>query len=290
MYATLRSRLAMARLSQITLVYGIGLALYLFTTIPHNWWVFLTVLMMTAAIEPGLVIQKSINRGKGTILGIILFMPLIYLLQLNYRMIPLTFILLACLLMVPNQRRYDLTVIFMTMMVFILNAYNFTTILLETPFQTSVNRIICTIIGIVVCIGGDYFLFRRFNYSRKLYYLLQRELCTTLEGKVERMLNSEMLGLNAYLVVEDLRNTLNGKFSEIVTSATSLNYDLRSDEILKYKIQHFDQIMWQMRRQIYAIYYCKFVKKDQIAATHHYQRFEESIIAAKNNFISYNNI
>ena len=288
MYTNLRNHLAIARLGQITLVYAVGLALYLFTTIPHNWWIFLTVLMMTAAVEPGLVIQKSINRGKGTILGIIFFMPLIYLLQLNYRMIPLTFILLACLLMVPNQRRYDLTVIFMTMMVFILNAYNFTTVLLETPFQTSVNRAICTILGIVVCIGGDYFLFKRFNYSRKLYFLLQRELCITLEGKVERMLNSEILGLNAYLVVEDLRNTLNGKFSEIATSATSLNYDLRSDEILKYKIQRFDQIMWQMRRQFYAIYYCNFVKKDQIATIDHYQMFKDLIDSGKNNFISYN--
>lgn len=288
MYTNLRNRLAVARVSQITLVYAIGLGLYLFTTIPHNWWVFLTVLMMTAAIEPGLVIQKSINRGKGTILGIILIIPLIYLLQLNYRLIPLTFILLVCFLNVPNQRRYDLTVIFMTMMIFILNSYNYTIVLIEAPFQTSLNRAICTIIGIIVCIGGDYFLFKKFNYSRKLYFLLQRELCITLEGKVERMLNSEMLGLNAYLVVEDLRNTLNGKFSEITTSATSLNYDLRSDDILRYKIQRFDQIIWQMRRQIYAIYYCKFVRKDQLATTHHYQKFEESIIAAKNNFISYN--
>jgi hypothetical protein len=36
MYTNLRNRLAVARVSQITLVYAIGLGLYLFTTIPHN--------------------------------------------------------------------------------------------------------------------------------------------------------------------------------------------------------------------------------------------------------------
>lgn len=287
MYANLRSKLASARLTQITIVYGIGLALYLFTTIPHNWWIFLTVMMMMAAIEPGLVINKSINRGKGTLTGIILFIPLIYFLQFNYRMIPLTFILLACFLSVPNQRRYDLTVIFMTMMVFTLSAYNYTPLLVETPFETCINRAICTIIGIVVCIGGDYFLFRRFNYSRKLYFLLQRELCLTLEQKVERMISSEKLGLNAYLIVEDLRNTLNGRFSEIVNSATSLKYDLRSNQLVKYKVDQFDKIMWELRRQIYAIYYCQFVRKDPDTTKNNYVSFQTSIAKARNNFITY---
>ena len=202
-------------------------------------------------------------------------------------MIPLTFILLACLLSVPNQRRYDLTVIFMTMMVFMLNAYNYTPILVETPFETCVNRAICTIIGIVVCIGGDYFLFRRFYYSRKLYFLLQRELCLTLEQKVERMFSSAELGLNAYLVVEDLRNTLNGRFSEITNSATSLKYDLRSNQLIKYKVDQFDKIMWELRRQIYAIYYCRFVRKDHIAAKNNYTNFQMLITKARNSFIAY---
>ena len=38
--------------------------MYLFTTIPHNWWILLTVIMMSAAIEPGLIIKNQLI-GEG---------------------------------------------------------------------------------------------------------------------------------------------------------------------------------------------------------------------------------
>ena len=88
MRLSLKQKLSYARFGQIAFVFVVGLGMYLFTTIPHNWWIFLTVMMMSAAIEPGLIIKKSINRGKGTLLGILIFLPMIYLMHFNYRVIP----------------------------------------------------------------------------------------------------------------------------------------------------------------------------------------------------------
>lgn len=285
MYTRLRQKIAATRLAQITIVYALGLIVYLFTTLPHNWWVFLTVMMMTAAIEPGLVVQKSINRGKGTLIGIILFIPLITLLQFNYRFIPLTFIILACLLFIPTAKRYDLTVIFMTMMVFMLTAYNYTTPLIEGPLEVTLNRAICTVVGVFICLGGDYILFKRFNYSRKLYYLLQRELCIILKQKVQYMLENE--NKNLLVVVEDLRTVLNTKFAEINNSATSLKYDLRSDKITKANVVQFETAMWKLRKDIYSIYYCQYVNKDAVKLQENVNRFYNSLHIAEKNFITY---
>ncbi len=285
MFQTVRQNLTVARAGQIALVYSVGLAAYLFTTIPHSWWIFVTVLMMTAAIEPGLVIQRSVHRGKGTLAGIIIFIPLIYLLQFNYRLIPLVFIMAACLISVPSAKRYDISVIFTTMMVFILTAYTFNQPLLEGPIEQALNRAVCTILGIVICIGGDYFIFAKFKYPRKAYYVLQHELCNLLQEKLELILAYEKSKMNAYILVENLRDSLNNKFSEICTSGDSLVYDLKTDNHTREQVKIFDKLMWELRREIYAIYFCHCKLGNQRDLAIRVNRFNEMLNQARANLI-----
>lgn len=289
MQKNLKSKLNYARFGQISFVFTIGMAMYLFTTIPHNWWILLTVIMMSAAIEPGLIIKKSINRGKGTLIGILLFLPLIYLLQLNYRFIPLVFILLSIGISVPNAKRYDISVIFMTMMVFTMNAYNFTVPTQEGPFEATLNRGICTVIGIIICIAGDHFLFRRFDYSRKLYFLLQHELCNMLEKKIEMIRNAHKQKLNRYLIVENLRESFNQAYTTIATSAESIRLSLNTNAETKQKINDFDITIWQLRKAVFGLYYSECILQHNQSSEEHLERFKYLIDKARHNFISLRN-
>lgn len=286
MQTSLKKKLDYARFGQIAFVFMVGLAMYLFTTIPHNWWIFLTVMMMSAAIEPGLIIKKSINRGKGTLLGILLFLPLIYLLHLNYRLIPLVFILLGIGISIPNSKRYDLSVIFMTMMVFTMTAYTFTTPLLEGPFEMTLNRGICTMIGIIICIAGDYFLFGRFDYSRKVYFLLQHELCNMLEKKINMICNAHEQKLNRFLIVENLRDSFNQVYTNVANSGESIKFSLTSSAETKRKVNEFSIIIWQLRKVAFGLYYAECILQDSKASQEHLERFKHLMDKARHNFIS----
>lgn len=285
MYTLIKNKLTVARVGQITIVYTIGLMMYLFTTIPHSWWIFVTVLMMSAAMEPGLVIQKSVNRGKGTLMGIILFIPLIYLLQLDYRFIPLVLILACCFINVPSAKRYDLSVVAMTIMVLTLTAYTFNKSIIAGPIVEGLNRAICTMIGIFICIGGDYFLFSRFKYSKKVYYVLQHELCNLLEEQLLLIQDFHQKHMNAVILVDKIRERLNGKFSELNTSGNSLLFDMKIDNKTKNMVKHFDEIAWYLRREVYAVFYCTSILEDKAASVIHLARFQELLIQAKDSII-----
>lgn len=286
MRISLKQKLSYARFGQIAFVFVVGLGMYLFTTIPHNWWIFLTVMMMSAAIEPGLIVKKSINRGKGTLLGILIFLPMIYLMHFNYRVIPLVFIFLGVGISLPNARRYDISVIFMTMMVFTLTAYTFTTPLLEGPFEMTLNRGVCTVIGIIICISGDYFLFGRFNYSRKVYFLLQHDVCEMLEAKLKNICRFHETQQNILLLVEDLRDSFNSGYSSVATSGESIRSSLTNNRATKSKVVEFELILWQLRKVVFAVYYAECVLQDPASSMEHQQRFRVLMAKARQNMIT----
>src|SRR5690348_14094960 len=91
--AQMRKRLDYARFTHLTGMFMIAMFIYLFSTIPHKFWVLLTVLVVSAGIEPGLIIRRAIHRINGTFAGLALMIPLLYLMQLNYRLIPIVFVL-----------------------------------------------------------------------------------------------------------------------------------------------------------------------------------------------------
>ncbi len=145
---------------------------FLFTTLPENKWILLTVLVVSAGIEPGLILRRSKHRMGGTLAALLILVPLIYLMQLNYRFIPVLFIIAVIALNVTalNIQRYDISVFFVTLSVFLLLAQTTDTNSPQGPFEMMINRGICTLIGILIVLMGDYFLFQSYRYSHKLYF------------------------------------------------------------------------------------------------------------------------
>ena len=117
----LKKKLEYARFIHLLVIYMVTLAIYLFTTIPHKRWILLTVLVISAGIEPGLILKRSKHRIMGTLLGLILLIPLLYTLQLNYRLVPVVFIIALIGMIVSSLKpsRYDISVFFITLSVII---------------------------------------------------------------------------------------------------------------------------------------------------------------------------
>ena len=186
----------------------------------------------------------------------------------------------------PNARRYDISVIFTTMMVFTLTAYTFTTPLLEGPFEMTLNRVVCTVIGIIICISGDYFLFGRFNYSRKVYFLLQHDVCDMLEAKLKNICRFHETQQNIILLVEDLRDSFNSGYSSIATSGESIRSSLTNNLATKSKVVEFELILWQLRKVDFAVYYAECFLKDPVRSLGQQQRFRVLMAKARQNMIT----
>ncbi|MDD3267465.1 MAG: FUSC family protein [Burkholderiales bacterium] len=285
MRINLKKRIDYARFIQLSFVFSVGLAMYLFTTIPHNLWIFIAVLLMMSMIEPGLIIRQSINNGKGTIVGIVLFMPIIYFLQLNYRLIPIAFIIFGIATMIPTMKRYDLRVVFTTMMIFTSNAYNYTIPGAEGPIEIAINRLVCTMIGIIICVCGDYFLFRKFDYSRKVYAFLQYDLCNVLTQKVKMINEPDDIRLNHFLLIENIRDSFNSIYASINNSEDSLLQNFTTSREIKEKVREFHLKSWQLRKVVLAIYYARCHLKDDEAVTMHLNRFQNLMKEAKKNYV-----
>lgn len=118
--AKLKKKLDYARFTQLAVMFMVAMWIYLFTTIPHKWWVLLTVIMISAGIEPGLIIRRSIHRIGGTFAALLILIPLIYLMQINYRFIPVVFIfgIIGLAVTALNTRRYDISVFFIPSLFF----------------------------------------------------------------------------------------------------------------------------------------------------------------------------
>lgn len=287
MRLNLKKRIEYARFVQLSLVFSIGLAMYLFTTIPHNLWIFIAVMLMMSMIEPGLILRHSINNGKGTIIGIVLFMPIIYFLQLNYRLIPIVFVIFGIATMIPTMRRYDLRVVFTTMMIFTSNAYNYTVPGSEGPIEIAINRLVCTIIGVIICICGDYFLFRKFDYSRKVYAFLQYDICNVLNQKVKMINEPDEIRLNNLLLIENIRDSFNSIYAGVSNSGDSLLHSFTTSKETKGKVQEFNLKIWQLRKVVFAIYYARCHLKDNAMVEMHLKRFHILMNEAKRNYISW---
>lgn len=282
MQFSLKHQLSYARYVQLSIVFMFGMYMYLFTTIPHNWWICLTVLMMMSVIQPGLILARSISRGKGTVVGIILSLLLVYVFHINYRLVSICLIASMLFLFIPNPKRYDLTVTSMTIMVFLTDSYGYKTPLLEGPIEVAINRITCTIIGIAICVASDYILFNRFNYSGKAYRVLQEELIEIVEARLAEITMDLPKRLNRLVIIKKIRDNFNNVFTELIASSSGLLTSHSSSEELKATVREFSDLSWQLRKEISAIYIANcIVVDDEVLLQKHLAKLEELLVIAR---------
>jgi hypothetical protein len=141
-------------------------------------------------------------------------------------------------------------------------------------------------IGIIICIAGDYFLFGRFDYSRKVYFLLQHELCNMLEQKIKLICSAHEQKLNNFIIVENLRESFNQVYTNLATSGESIKFSLTSSVETKQKVNEFSIIIWQLRKVAFGLYYAECILKDHSKSIEHQERFKHLMDKARHNFIS----
>jgi uncharacterized membrane protein YccC len=284
----LKKKLDYARFTHLAVMFMIAMFIYLFSTIPHKWWVLLTVIVISAGIEPGLIIKRAINRIGGTFAALVTLIPLIYFMQLNYRLIPVVFIIALIGLAVSsiNTNRYDISVFFITLVVFLLLAQTTDANSNESPFAMVLNRGICTLIGISIVLIGDYFLFQTYHYSRKLYLFHQLMICNFFKNAVQQIIQSRSEKVNTFIFVEKLRGEIIKQYAPIAISSQNLKLEAKTSAQTKEQIDTFQETIWEIRRLIFALCISEFVLRSSTATQKHLQRFEQLMNKAKANLIS----
>lgn len=265
----------------------IAMFLFLFTTIPERWWILLTVLVCSSGIEPGLVMRRSKQRIKGTLAALMIILPLIYCLRLNYRLIPVCFIVFFIALNVSalNTKRYDITVFFMTLMVFLLLAQTASDNRFNGSFEMVLNRGLCTLIGIAIVIFAEYFLFKSHRYSYKLYLFHQMTLYDFLQEKLTEVTRTQKEDINSFLFIERLRDQVIEHFSPIQVSAENLKLEKNTEPEIKKHVDLFQTTIWEIRRLLFALCFAKYVLDSPSVTSKHIAHFNELMNEAKANFI-----
>lgn len=256
------------RLTQMSIMLFIGLCCYVFSKIPHVWWVMMTMYMMLGSVEPGLVKAKSINRAKGTLMGLVLFFPTIYLLQFNYRLIPLVLMCSVILVGSISPKRYDITVIFITFAVLSSTAYSFTTPTIEGTLQMELNRGLNTLIAITIVFIGEYFMFKRFRYAYKACFIYQLMVRKALLKAVRKITKHHGLGIskNKSILFNELSQVFLITFNNLVTSSTSLLLSSDTKESEREQILTFNSLAFAARRKILALYYNTLIAHNSTSA------------------------
>jgi hypothetical protein len=283
----LKRKLDYVRFVHLAIMYMIAMLIYLFSTLPEKWWVLLTVLVISAGIEPGLIVRRSIFRIAGTGAALTILIPLIYFVQLNYRLISIILIIAVIGLSVSalNTRRYDISVFFITLIVFLLLAQTIDLNSPQGPFTLLVDRGICTLIGICIVLIGDYFFFQTYRYSQKLYLFHQLQVYHFFRKALKQITQCNKEKINTFIFVEQLREQVLEYFAPIAISSENLKLERRISPQAKERIDIFQETIWELRRLIFALCVSEFVLHSSEATKKHIERFSLLMNRAKANFI-----
>ena len=283
----IRHRLDYARFTHLAGMFMIAMWVYLFSTIPHKFWILLTVLVVSAGIEPGLIVRRAIHRVSGTFAALALLIPLLYLMQLNYRLISVVFILAIIGVAVSslNPRRYNVSVFFTTIMIFLLLAETTPVRSPTGPFDMVMNRGICTLIGVAIVLMGDYFLFQGYHYSHKLYLFHQRTLYNFFTNTVKKIQHTPVDKVNHFLFVEKLRAELIEKGALIAISSENLLLEKKIRPQTKARVDQFQAIVWALHRLIFSLCVAKFILKNENSTQKQLEECWALLKKARANFI-----
>lgn len=284
----LKKKLDYARFVHLAVIYMIAMFVYLFTTLPEKRWVLLTILVISAGIEPGLIIKRSIHRVGGTFAALLILIPLIYLMQLNYRCVSVLFIVVLIGLNVTsfNTSRYNISVFFMTLSVFLLLAQTTESTSPLGPFEMMVNRGVCTVIGAVIVLTADYFLFQQYRYSYKLYLFHQMMVYRFLHEALQRITRCRESQSNNFLFIERMRDHIIQYFAPILVSSDNLSLEHHVSAEDKERIVLFQNTIWELRRLLFALCMSELVLKSPEVTEKHRQQFQRLMHIAKDNFIT----
>ena len=284
---SMKKKLDYARFIHLAVMFMVAMLIYLFSTIPHKWWVLLTVLVISAGIEPGLILRRAIHRIGGTFAALVILFPLIYFMQLNYRLISVVFVfsIISFAVSILNPKRYDISVFFITIIVFLLLAQTTEANSPNGPFQMILDRGLCTLIGIFIVLLGDYFLFQSFQYSQKLYLFHQLMVYNFFSEVAQQIIKCRTEKINTSIFIEKLRGQVVHHCAPIAISSENLKLEIKASPDLQERINAFQETIWEIRRVIFALCMSEFVLHSSDMSEKHLQRFHGLMNQARSNFI-----
>lgn len=283
----LKKKLEYARFLHLLFMYLAAMLIFLWANLPHGWWVLAMTLGISSSIEPGLMVGHSINRSKGSFIALLLLPSVLYFLQVNYRFVPVVFILSVvgfnvCSL---NPKRFDLAVFLNTFAMILLLAQTTYFTSQEGPIEAVINRSLSTVIAVMIVIAGDYFLFKSYGYSQKLYLFHQCLVYDLVRNVVCKVETASEDGSNTFIVLNQMRWKANEVFSLIAESAANLKTDLKVSPAMKTRVDQFQSIVWELRRVVFAFCFSELILRTPIVSEAHLKHYRRLLKDLRAHFI-----
>lgn len=203
----------------------IAVAVNFIFKIPHGYWVPMTVAVMFAMPGQGVILQRSVDRIFGTIMGLLLsFFYLGILAYSDYRwtyLLPFIFFLMYYCYYISNN--YAIMAALMTMFVPILLAMTSDESMPLVP--TLMARLCNTGIGIIIALLCEYTIYRYASLSSRDTKHQTREYFKTI-GEIISLCNDCFINHKKFnnLLRNDIR-----KMMASVTSIESLYINIRNE-------------------------------------------------------------
>ena len=171
------------RYIQIVFMCMLGQTIYLYTNIPHNSWIVISVCTVYSGFNAGTVIKRAYHRLIGTIAGVSLVVIIWHFIHLDYRLL-IIFTTLVISVMVfcitlPYNRFIIISTVFSDITMEWSNSSSF------SVYYYVMDRLICIAIVFSLCIIAEYFWFGRANLSYLNYKQTQKNLLKDLNKLYE---------------------------------------------------------------------------------------------------------
>ena len=188
------------RYIQIVFMCMLGQTIYLYSNIPHNIWIVISVCTVYSGFNAGTVIKRAYYRLVGSIAGVSLVVIVWHLIHLDYRLLIILTILLIGVMVfcitLPYNRFIIISTVFSDITMEWSNSSSF------SIYYYVMDRLICIAIVFSLCIMIEYFWFGRANLSylnykqtqknllKELNLLYQLSQSTCNNGKIFKLINA----------------------------------------------------------------------------------------------------
>jgi len=287
MHQPLKLKMNLSRAVHVTILFGVGLSIFS-SQLPMAWWTLNSIILVSAAYEPGLIITKGIHREKGTITGLLVILLAFYFFQLNYRFVLVFFIFCACMTpAISYPKRYDVQAMYLTFYALLLTSFIFIHDNAQPDLalsQAAVAGLIAATLGIIICAVLDYPLSKKMNYSRFNYHILQQEFCHAAPTVLQNILEQKGKS-NQISKVNKLSDRLNQLLDQASLAGENYYADLNVTRDDRSKIKKFEDYMWQIRTQLSPIQFFAILDLDEDKINLHVTKFNELLSEAKEHYI-----
>lgn len=146
------------RIRHVVIMLATAVFIYQYSQWDDALWIPISVLAIIGPFRPGLSVNKAKERVIGSLAGLLLSMVVWLIIHYSYSLLPVIAILLVYCIAFCVLRQYTYFILLVTVMLCI--NFDYLNLSFNNELTYVVNRGICVLTGITICLAYEYWIFR----------------------------------------------------------------------------------------------------------------------------------